>query len=124
LAKIVLDSDVIIEWLRGHEPFVTKIIELLQNHDELFWSPISVAEVYAGIRKGEESHAGSLFILLEPISISSDTGKKAGEYLRMYAKSHGVEVADAFVAACAFIEGAALWTLNRKHYPMKDLSFF
>jgi predicted nucleic acid-binding protein len=124
LAKIVLDSDVIIEWLRGHEPFVTKIIELLQDHVELFWSPISVAEVYVGVRKGEESQAGNLFILLEPISISTDTGKKAAEYLRMYAKSHGVEIADAFVAACAFMEDAELWTLNRKHYPMKDLSYF
>jgi hypothetical protein len=44
--------------------------------------------------------------------------------LRLYTKSHGVEVADALVAACAFLENVPLGTLNRKHYPMKDLSFF
>jgi len=124
LANILLDSDVIIEWLRGNEPFVTKIAELLEQHSQLFWTPVSVAEIYAGVRKSEETRAGNLFVLLESVSISPDIGKKAGEYLKLYAKSHGVESADALVGACAFIEKLPLWTLNRKHYPMKDLSFF
>ena len=124
MANILLDSDVIIEWLRGHEPFVTKIAQLLEQHSQLFWTPVSVAEVYAGVRRSEETKAGNLFILLESVSISPDIGKKAGKYLRLYAKSHGVEIADALVAACAFMENLSLWTLNRKHYPMKDLSFF
>jgi predicted nucleic acid-binding protein len=124
LAKILLDSDVIIEWLRGHEPFVTKIAQLLEQHSQLFWTPVSVAEVYAGVRRSEETKAANLFILLESVSISPDIGKKAGEYLKLYGKSHGVEIADALVAACAFLENLSLWTLNKKHYPMKDLSFF
>ena len=124
MAKILLDSDVIIEWLRGHEPFVARIAQLLQEHSQLFWTPVSVAEVYAGVRKNEEKEADKLFILLEPVSISPETGKKAGEYLKLYAKSHRVEIADALVAACAFTENVSLWTLNRKHYPMKNLSFF
>jgi predicted nucleic acid-binding protein len=56
-----LDSDVIIEWLRGYQPFV--------------------------------------------------------------AKSHSVELGDALIAACASSEGLKLWTLNKKHYPMKDIDF-
>ena len=124
MANILLDSDVIIEWLRGHEPFVTQIAQLLEQHSQLFWTPVSVAEVYAGVRKSEETKAGNLFILLESVSISPDIGKKAGEYLKLYAKSHGVEIADVLVAACAFRENLSLWTLNRKHYPMNDLSFF
>jgi predicted nucleic acid-binding protein len=124
VAKIILDSDVIIEWLRGHDPFVQAITKLLEEHAELFWTPISVAEVYSGVRKSEEAQTANLFVLLESVNISAATGKKAGEYLRRYSKSHAVEIADAFVAACAFVEKASLWTLNRKHYPMKDVSFF
>ena len=124
MVKIILDSDVIIEWLRGHEPFVTTIARLLEQHAELFWTPISVAEVYSGIRKHEEAQAANLFVLLESVAISAGTGRKAGEYLKLYSKSHAVEIADALIAACAFAEKASLWTLNRKHYPMKDLSFF
>lgn len=124
MGNVLLDSDVIIEWFRGHEPFVTEIAQLLERHSELFWTPVSVAEIYAGVWKSEEAKAGNLFILLESVAISPDIGKKAGEYLKLYAKSHGVEIADALVAACAYVENLPLWTLHKKHYPMKDLSFF
>ena len=48
----------------------------------------------------------------------------AGIYLNQYRKSHAVEVADALIAACAVGHRAELWTRNRKHYPMKEVSFF
>jgi len=124
LAKILLDSDIIIEWLRGHEPFVQQVAKLIEEHSELFWSPVSVAEIYTGIRKGEESVTENLFLVLEPVAITLDVGKKAGSYLKSYAKSHGVELGDALIAACASTEGLKLWTLNKKHYPMKDLRFY
>jgi predicted nucleic acid-binding protein len=44
--------------------------------------------------------------------------------LRRYRKSHGVELADALIAATAVAHSAMLWTRNRKHYPMKELAFF
>jgi predicted nucleic acid-binding protein len=44
--------------------------------------------------------------------------------LQQYRRSHAVEVADALIAASAVLNHAELWTLNRKHYPMKDISFF
>ena len=37
---------------------------------------------------------------------------------------HGVELADALVAAAATTSGVRLWTLNRKHYPMPDVRFY
>jgi hypothetical protein len=56
--------------------------------------------------------------------IDSNVGRQAGWYLARYAKSHGLEIADALVAAAAVTAGYRLWTLNRKHYPMDDLRFF
>src|SRR5689334_16901047 len=124
MAKVLLDSDVIIEWLRGHQPFVDRVPKLLEAHSELFWTPVSVAEIFAGVRKGEDHAAGNLFLLLEPITLSAEHGRKAGAYLKSYAKSHSVELGDALIAACASSAGLKLWTLNKKHYPMKDLDFF
>ena len=124
MAKVLLDSDVIIEWLRGHEPFVEQIPRLLEEHFELFWSPVSVAEIFAGVRKGEETDVGNLFLLLESVSITADTGKQAGSYLKSYSKSHGIELGDALIAACASEHELELWTLNKKHYPMKDVRFY
>jgi predicted nucleic acid-binding protein len=124
MAKVLLDSDVIIEWLRGHQPFVEHVPALIAEHSELFWSPVSVAEVYAGVRKGEQEAIANLFLLLEPISISVEVGRKAGEYLKSYAKSHSVELGYALIAACAYSENLQLWTRNKRHYPMKDINFY
>jgi len=57
-------------------------------------------------------------------SIDEDVGLKGGVYMRQYGRSHGVEVADALIAASAVASGAELWTRNRTHYPMKEVSFF
>jgi predicted nucleic acid-binding protein len=35
-----------------------------------------------------------------------------------------VEIADALIAASAVARVAQLWTRNRRHYPMRELSFF
>ena len=47
-----------------------------------------------------------------------------GAYLHRYGRSHGVEIADALVAADAVGSGLRLWTLNRKHYPMPEVGFY
>ena len=51
MAKILLDSDVIIAWLRRYAPFVERIATLLEQHAELFWTPVSIAESFAGVRE-------------------------------------------------------------------------
>jgi predicted nucleic acid-binding protein len=51
-------------------------------------------------------------------------GRQAGIYLRQYRRSHGIEIADALIAATVAANRAQLWTRNRKHYPMKEVSFF
>ncbi len=65
-----------------------------------------------------------LFAALVCAPIDAETGHQAGLWLRKYRLSHGVEVADSLIAACALANQAQLWTRNRRHSPMKELSFF
>jgi predicted nucleic acid-binding protein len=123
LSEILLDSDVIIAWLRGYDPFAELIPELISKANLLAWTPISVAEIYAGVRRGE-GQVESLFFVLETLPLSAEIGKKAGGYLRAYSKSHGVELGDALIAGAAHVHDMRLWTLNKKHYPMKDIQFY
>ncbi len=51
-------------------------------------------------------------------------GKRAGDLIRQFGKSHGLKIGYALIAATAILNQAALWTRNRKHYPMPDLSFY
>ena len=124
MVKILLDSDVIIEWLRGHPPFTGQMIALIEAHADLGWTPVSIAEILAGSRKSEDEAIADVFLVLEALPLTTDDGRKAGEYLKSYAKSHGVELGDALIAASAFSSDRQLWTLNKKHYPMKGIRFF
>ena len=59
-----------------------------------------------------------------PVAITEeydDIGRRAGGYLRQFHRSHGLDIGDALIAATAAVHGCALWTCNRKHYPMKDI---
>ena len=114
----------IIAWLRGYAPFAQSIPALVSKATTLAWTPISVAEIYAGVRKGQERQIENLFLVLEILPLSAEIGKKAGHYLQSYAKSHSVELADALIAAAAYTHNMTLWTLNKKHYPMKDIRLF
>ncbi len=124
MAEILLDSDVIISWLRGYESISSAVIRLLDAGDSLIWTPVSVAEIFAGIRKSEEERVERLFLILDMLVLSGEIGRKAGRYLSAFAKSHHVELGDALIAASAAVHRLPLWTLNRKHYPMPDIRFF
>jgi predicted nucleic acid-binding protein len=124
LTEILLDSDVIIAWLRRYEPYAELIPALLDKGSTLAWTPVSIAEIYAGARKSEEECIGNLFLIFETLPISQEIGMKAGRFLNSYGKSHGVELGDALIAATAVITGLSLWTLNKKHYPIKEITFF
>ena len=97
----------------------------LSNSDNaVLYSPVSVAELWAGARRKEYQALRNLFLALTCAPIDEEAGRRAGLYLRQYRQSHAVEVADALIAAGAVENGAELWTRNRKHYPMTEIVFF
>lgn len=121
--RVLLDTDVIIENFRGNETIFSRIKDL-KNEKALFYiSPVSIAEVYAGIRSKEEEMFYEFFNSLSCLPIDQTIAVKAGEYLRLYSKSHGLEIADAMIAAVSFHNKARLFTLNKRHYPMRDIRF-
>lgn len=118
----ILDTDITIQWLRGDPAIIVRIGDIIRGRNLLYWTPISVAEIYAGMRPGEEARLDQLFLVFSTLSLTPEIGKKAGDYLRKYSKSHGLEIADAMQAAASFHYRLPLWTLNKRHYPMKDIS--
>jgi hypothetical protein len=122
---VLVDSDILIEASRGRDAeLVSRWTELSGSDAAVLYSPVSAAELWAGARPSEHSALDNLFRALTCVPIDAETGRQAGEFLGRYRKSHGMELGDALVAAGALANGAALWTRNRKHYPMKELAFF
>ncbi|MGA2589555.1 MAG: PIN domain-containing protein [Bryobacteraceae bacterium] len=122
---VLIDSDILIGVSRGrNRALVSTWIELSTSDAAVLYSPVSVAELWAGARPSEYDALRNLFRALTCAPIDEEVGRQAGAYLQRYRRSRGVEAADALIAASAVANNAELWTRNRKHYPMKDISFF
>jgi predicted nucleic acid-binding protein len=121
---VLLDSDVIIDALRGRRSTVDALAHLERHGTPTYCSAIAWAEVFAGVRPGEEAATAAFFRSRGDVVLDAVAGRQAGAYLARYARSHGMEIADALVAAAASGAGLALWTLNRKHYPMADVRLY
>lgn len=124
VAGVLFDSDVIIEILRGRAAVVEAARALESSGVPTYCSAVAWAEVYAGLRPGEEPLTRAFFEARGEVVLDAAAGRRAGAYLALYGRSHAVEIADAMVAAAAATAGLHLWTLNRKHYPMPDVRFF
>jgi predicted nucleic acid-binding protein len=120
---ILVDSDVLIEVLRGRKPeWVRKWTDLVDQAKTLFCSPVSIAEIRHGIRAHERDAVERVLSALVCIPIDTEIGSRAGDYLRAFHASHNVELGDALIAGTASIHRLELWTQNRKHFPMKDVA--
>ncbi len=58
---------------------------------------------------------------MEEVRIDGEIAVDAGRYRNKFYSSHGLLLPDALIAASAKKAGAVLITLNKRHYPMKDI---
>ncbi|MBI5086362.1 MAG: type II toxin-antitoxin system VapC family toxin [Acidobacteria bacterium] len=122
---ILVDSDILIEVSRGRDrAIVARWLDLGLSEDLVLCTPVSVAELWAGVRPGEHEALTELFRALICVPVDAEVGRRAGEYMKQYRKSHGLELGDALIAAATVGHRATLWTRNRKHYPMKEMAFY
>jgi predicted nucleic acid-binding protein len=123
--SVFVDTDVVIEVLRGRNPACTENWQrLAASQAAILISPVTIAEVGAGARPREKDAIARLFAPLICVPIDAIIGHRAGEYLLRFARSHDVEIGDALIAASAVQSNAALWTRNRKHFPMPELKMY
>jgi len=120
MAKLLIDTDVLIDYLRDRAESVTY---LESQPLPLLISAITVAELYAGVRDGAERATLDQFInSFQVIAIDAEIASRAGSIRRDFGKRHGTGLADAIIAATAESQQADLVTLNSKHFQMlKDV---
>lgn len=112
----LVDTDILIDYLRD-QPSAVNYLEGLKN--QAFLSAITIGELYQGIRDPAEQAALEHFLqFFEILPIDRDIAMQGGLLCNQFRKSHGVGLADAFIAATALYHRLSLATLNRKHYPM------
>lgn len=124
MSGVLADTDVLIEVLRARDSAIVATWRALADSgDAVLYSAITVAELWHGLRPREEASVTRLLDALICLPVDEEIARRGGEYLNRFRSSHGTELGDALIAASAAISGCALWTRNRKHYPMKDIQF-
>lgn len=120
MSGTLIDTDVLIDFLRGHEAAMDFIAQL---PEQAYISAITVAELHVDVRNGKERATLTEFLdTLETLPLDAETAAEGGLLRRDYGPSHGVGLNDALIAATAIRHKLELATLNHKHYPMvKDL---
>ncbi len=117
----LIDTDVLIDHFHNVQAATNYIAEALLTDSELFISSVSVAEILAGIRPGEEIATEELLGLFTIWPTDEAVARMAGNYLKQFARRNKLELGDALIAATAKILNADLITRNIKHYPMTDI---
>lgn len=114
----LVDSDVLIWHLRGNQKAIDWLARLA-TQGTLAISAISVLEVQAGVKVGEEERTAAFLNGLVCHTIDRDVARQAGEYIRVY-RSRGItlDAADSMIAATAVQQDLVLVTRNTPHYPM------
>ena len=116
MARQLIDTDVLIDYLRDRNEAVTYLESLAPP---LSVSAITVAELYAGVRDGKERATLDQFVgSFQVVAVDTMIALRAGIIRRDFGKSHGTGLADAIIAATAEALHADLVTLNRKHFQM------
>lgn len=114
--KIVVDSSILIDHLRGGMHWLT-FLESVDPQDTLFLPTIVLFELYAGqssIDDRVRQQIVRLLMKLQKVDLTDDIAQRAGE---LYRDVHiKLQAPDYIIAASALMLGAQVLTLNRKHF--------
>lgn len=123
MAQILIDSDVLIDYLRGVQVAVAHLQQLEANGETLCTCDIVIAEVESGLSTPQSTAVqpivDGLFFLERDTSAARQAGRWRYEYAR---KGIALSLADTMIAATAHAHGAGILTRNVSHYPMLELT--
>jgi predicted nucleic acid-binding protein len=115
-ASVVLDTDVLVDYLRGL-PAAGRYVDGLAEVPTA--SEVTRVEVLRGVRSHERRMTERFLATIRWAAVDGDISGLAGELGRRYRRSHGnIGVADLVVAATAERLRLPLATLNVRHFPM------
>lgn len=118
--KVLLDSSVIVEYLRVKDKDLTLLQQLANKDYQFYISMISHTELYAGKIVWEKALAHQQLELIlaemDVLNLDKNISKDAGKIRSDY----NLEIADAIIAATALAHKLELVTLNLKDFEKID----
>jgi predicted nucleic acid-binding protein len=124
--RLLLDTSVLIDVLRLRHGRRELLAELVRAGNTLATTALNVAELYAGMRPGEEARTEDFLDALDCYELTVAAGRLAGSLKNKYARRGGrtLTLADTIIAATAMERRCTLVTDNRKDFPMTELNYY
>jgi predicted nucleic acid-binding protein len=120
--RLLLDTSVLIDVLRSRNQRRELLVEMVRAGHTLTTTALNVAELYAGMRPGEESRTEAFLGGLECFELSGSAARLAGKLKNTWAKrGRTLALADTIVAAVAIEHKCVLLTDNKKDFPMHEV---
>ena len=120
--KILVDTDVLIDFLRRKEK-AAKILDEASDNGDLYCSVITLAELYAGMRPAEKEDTEKLVAGMTILPVTESIARRGGR-LRNDARPRNILLPDCLIAATALEEECRLLTFNEKDYPFSDVVLY
>jgi tRNA(fMet)-specific endonuclease VapC len=122
LTTYLLDSTVLIGYLRDLPPIASDLRRRLSQGNVLATTCVNIAEVERGLRPKERKRAAAFLDALDFLPTGRDAARRAGRYQAEFAsRGQTIHTPDALVAGTARAHGAVLITHNLSDFPMADL---
>jgi predicted nucleic acid-binding protein len=116
--SVLVDTSVIIDYLRGHAG-AQRALEEARSRAPLHASEMTRLEVLAEMRTHEEGSTRALLSVFNWHPIDALIAERAGEMGRRWLPSHrSIDSADLAIAATVIVTGCEFFTCNIKHFPM------
>lgn len=122
--NFLLDSDVLI-WILRKKEKTLELVREIKEEGGLGCSTLSILEIQAGAKPGEEEKTNLLLESLRAYPLKRENANLAGKFLREYQlKGITLDFVDAAIAATAILNDLVLVTYNLKHYPMPAIKLY
>ncbi len=119
---VLLDTSVVIDALNARAGIRRFLQEQLQAYNTLACCTITIAEVYAGMRRHEAQATGEFLDVLDYYDTTRPIARRAGDLKAAWArKGKTLALPDVLIAAVALEHGLTLATANCEHFPMPEL---
>lgn len=123
--RLLLDTSVLIDVLRARNRRRQQLGDLIRAGHALTTSVVNVAELFSGMRLGEEGAAEAFLGQLDCFDLTSADARLAGKLKSHWSrKGRTLALPDAIVAAIAIENQCSLFTDNHKDFPMSELSLY
>ena len=124
MTRSLLDTDAIVDFLKGIESAIALIRQLSEDGHQLYTCDVVVCEVHSGLSSPEQrARAQQLLRAIDYLPTSRQAAEQVGDWRgRHEAQGQQIAATDSLIAAVARAHNAQVVTGNVRDYPMPEIT--